>query len=316
MADEFLALVNKRLTLNVLIQGAASHSYLTLHHLVKPELDAIDPALVPLYDKLAVSFDLNQWYGDLVPLVGMPRRFWRRLPKSDHPFRRHPLLATHGAALAEASRRYATDRARVKSVCWFPLMHSPQMYALITRVLLRERRHKTRLADVARTAASLLWGIDEDRLVAELTGEVAFGNIPPPQSFVGKLLKVGAVGYSGVSRRGGRLDVVAKAIVWPLLGHELVKGTAELVCLHGLNRWDEQTYLDVLETTDLIEYEPWHMQAGAELWRRLLRLLDRERTLPEQLMHIARLEPAPLEELVLAIVEQPERARQMIAELN
>ena len=35
--------INKRLTLNWLIQGAAQHAGMTFHHLVRDELDALDP---------------------------------------------------------------------------------------------------------------------------------------------------------------------------------------------------------------------------------------------------------------------------------
>ncbi len=72
--------LNKRFTLNLLIQGAASHTYLTAHHLVKQELDAIDRRLVRLYDKMALNVHLSQWMGDLVFAVGFPKKFWRTRP--------------------------------------------------------------------------------------------------------------------------------------------------------------------------------------------------------------------------------------------
>ena len=40
--------------------------------------------------------------------------------------------------------------------------------------------------------------------------------------------------------------VVARAIVWPILCHELVKGTAELICLHGLNTLDDAAFRETL----------------------------------------------------------------------
>jgi hypothetical protein len=40
--------VNKRFSLNWLIQGAAQHAGMTFHHLVRDELDALDSELVHL----------------------------------------------------------------------------------------------------------------------------------------------------------------------------------------------------------------------------------------------------------------------------
>jgi hypothetical protein len=92
-----------------------------------------------------------------------------------------------------------------------------------------------------------------------------------------------------VERRNGRFKVVAKAWIFPLVSHELAKGTAELVCLHGLNSLDEATYRQVTEEADRIEYEAWMIQAGSEMWRRLLAAVPNKKSLPETLMHVARL---------------------------
>ena len=46
--------VNKRLTMNLLMQGAASHVFLTAHHLVRTELNQLDPRLIPFYDRFAI----------------------------------------------------------------------------------------------------------------------------------------------------------------------------------------------------------------------------------------------------------------------
>src|ERR1043166_2316033 len=83
--------IHKRFTLNWLIQGAAQHAGMTLHHLVREQLDAIDPALVNLYDQYALINLLQYWGFDAWVLFGSPPRFWRRAathPK--HPFFGHP----------------------------------------------------------------------------------------------------------------------------------------------------------------------------------------------------------------------------------
>ncbi len=307
--------INKRLTLNLLIQGAATHSHLTLHHLVKDELDAIDSDLVELYDKVAVSGFLANWYGDLVLLCGRPKRFWRRTHRRGHPFARHALLATHGGTLAEASRRHAVARAHEKGAATTPGMHYLQLVRLVIQVFQIEADHTDTLEELAKQVTSSVWGIDQTRLEAELTTQVQVGPMRTPTTLVGKAIQAAAAGYSTVIRSGDRFTVTAKAWNWPLLTHELVKGTAELVCLHGLNTLDRETYDQVMEAADRIEYETWHMQAGAELWRRLLAVLPSDRPLAEVLMLLARLEPDELEQAMLTVIERPAAARTLLVAL-
>jgi hypothetical protein len=56
--------INKRLTLNLLIQGAAAHVYTTASHLVKDDLEEISEGLTDSYDRLAISVQLNYCIGD------------------------------------------------------------------------------------------------------------------------------------------------------------------------------------------------------------------------------------------------------------
>jgi hypothetical protein len=103
---------------------------------------------------------------------------------------------------------------------------------------------------------------------------------------------------------------------WSLLAKELVKGTAELICLHGLNGLSDDAYARVVHATDRLEYEPWMLQSGGELWRRLLAVLPKDRPPAEMLMHLARLPAHSLESLMLAVIEQPDWARELLASLG
>lgn len=315
MSENLLDQINKRFTLNLLIQGAATHTFLTSHHLVKNELDNVSPELTILYDKLTVGGFLGYWYGDLVLLCGRPKPFWNHMRQSGHPFSRHPLLVRYGGQLAEAARRQAIERARAKHVSCVPGIHTAQLVAVVLKTYSMEESHNEQLVNLAKRVTYMIWGIGEDRLHAELTDRVEFGHIRKPSTLAGTILRSLAMGYGGVMRQGSQFTVVAKATHWPFLSHELVKGTAELVCLHGLNTLDPETYDKVTEAADKIEYEPWLMQAGSELWRRLLAVLPGHRMLPENLMNIARLGPRPLEHLMLAVIEKPNWARQLIAGL-
>lgn len=316
MTDPLADEKNKRLTINLLIQGAASHAFLTAHHLVRDELEAIRPGLTALYDRWVLSSYLNYWIGDVGLLFGMPWRYWRKIHRPSHPFHRHPFLVRHGAELSRASKRYVVERCAAKGVRSLPVVHYFQLVGLYVRVHLAEQGHEPQLIALAKRAASLIWDIDESRLEAELTlgNPIEFGNVPAPKSWAGRVARRSAVGYGGVERRENQFVVVAKARNWPLVLHELIKGTAELVGLHGLNRLDDETYMCVIEETDRIEHEFGMLLAGAELWRRLLAVVPQGRPLAETLMHIARMEPAPLERLMFAVVGDAERAKRLLAE--
>lgn len=308
--------INKRLTLNLLIQGSASHNCLTAHHLVADELNAIDPKLLPAYDKTTIDMFTNMWRGEMVLIFGRPSRFWRRITKPNHPFHRHPLMARHGAELAKGTRRYVFDRAKRKRASRIPGIVTIHLLYMVYRLMYIERHHKCDLEQLAIKAIAKMFGIPEDRLYAELTMEVHFGGISKPKTTLGRLLSAAAVGYSGPMRADDVFLVIAKAWVWPLLSHELIKGTTELICMHGINTLDDETYRKMMDATDHIEYEHWHMMAGSELWRRLLAVIPDDQPLAETLMRIVRLDPKPFESLMFAVVEDPPWARELIASLE
>lgn len=122
--------------------------------------------------------------------------------------------------------------------------------------------------------------------------------------------------YSTVVQRGDEWVVVARGNNWQMLTAELVKGTAELICLHGLNRLSDHTYQRVIEATDRLELEPWMLQSGGELWRRLLGVLPAEQPLAQVLMHLARLPPDALQSLMAAVIERPQQAQELLAGLG
>jgi hypothetical protein len=309
--------INKRLTLNWLIQGASQHAAVTLHHLVRDELTAIDPKLIGLYDKFALITQLQYWCFEFVLRLGWPPRFWRRATTNPrHPFFGHPLLARHGGMLAATARCRAIERSREKGLICFPILFWLQAMSVIARVQWRETKPARELIDLAKKSAALVWGIPVDRLNADLCSNVAFGDLRTPRTIGGRIQRLFVVGYGGVLRQNGSLEVVARAKFWLILAKELVKGTAELICLHGLNNLSEETYRYVIRQTDRIEFEPWMLQSGGELWRRLLAVLPEGRPIAEMLMHVARLPARSLESLMLAVIEEPEWARELLAKLE
>jgi hypothetical protein len=57
--------INKRLTLNTLTQGSAVHAMLTIHHAVDQEIQAINPDLLQLYNKLSSGSHEYYWLIDI-----------------------------------------------------------------------------------------------------------------------------------------------------------------------------------------------------------------------------------------------------------
>ena len=70
---------------------------------------------------------------------------------------------------------------------------------------------------------------------------------------------------------------------------------------------------------DRIEHEIWMIQAGGELWRKFLAAIpdnaSGESPLAETLMRVAQLDPQPLEQLMLDLVEHPLTARATLADM-
>ena len=123
-----------------------------------------------------------------------------------------------------------------------PIVHYLQTIWWFFRINKVEQPHRSRLLQLAKQVTSAIWDIDEHQLDADFTKDVAFGNLSTPRTRVGRLVQAAAIGFGGVELRGDRFYVVAKSWNWPTVMHELVKGTAELVCLHGLRDLSDTMY--------------------------------------------------------------------------
>jgi hypothetical protein len=129
------------------------------------------------------------------------------------------------------------------------------------------------------------------------------------------MLRTCVIGYGGVARRGHQLIVTAKGVTWQLLAKELVKGTAELICLHGLRQLEARMYQRVIEVTDRIDLEPWMLQSGGELWRRLLGALPDSCPVAHVLMNLALLPADDLHFALESVIQQSEEAGSRLARL-
>jgi hypothetical protein len=315
--DELRAEINKRFTLNWLIQGAAQHAGMTFHHLVGDELDALDPRLLRLYDQYALINLLQYWHLDAALFLGWPTNFWRRAHSDpSHPFFADPLLSKFGGTLAASARQRALERCKEKGLTRIPILFSYQVVFLVGRLRVLESPHRSRLVELARKSASTIWGIPTHRLDARLGKPTPFGTPIRIRNAQAAFFHAAMVGLGGVVQRGDSLQVVGRGTNWQLLTKELVKGTAELICMHGLSNLTEEVYRKVVDATDRIEYEPWMLQTGGELWRRLLAVIPDRRPIARVLMHMARLPADSLQSLVAAVIERPDWARKLLASLD
>jgi hypothetical protein len=316
MLDEQLE-IQKRHTLNWLIQGASQHAGMTLHHLVRDELNALDGKLLGGYDHFALLAFLQYWRGVSVLISGWPPRFWRRAgSEPSHPFFGHPLLSKYGGMLAEAAKQRALERCKRKGVWALPLAFSFKVVSLLGQLRTLEVPHRPKLLQLAKKTASTVWGIPSERLDAELSeATVLPGDHFPGENTRAQVLRSSVIGYGGVARRDHQLLVIGKGVTWQLLAKELIKGTAELVCLHGLRQLKDSTYQRVIEVTDRIDLEPWMLQSGGELWRRLLAALPDGRPVARVLMNLALLPPERLHAALEPVIQQSEDAGSRLAPL-
>ncbi len=308
--------IHKRFTLNWLIQGASQHAGATAHYLVREELNAIDPRLIRFYDQFGLVGLLQYWRVQASLLVGWPQRFWRRAAsKRSHPFYGQTLLAKYGGMLAEETRKRARERCKEKRVTVLPVAFSFQTAFLIIRLRQLETPHRPHLVQLAKKVTHMIWGIAPERLNGELVDWINGKRLVPIRGFREKVLGRCIAGIGGIVRQEAHLAVAASAINWHLLTKELVKGTAELVCLHGLNQLSEETYRRVLDATDRLGLESWMLQSGGELWRRLLEAMPDSPSTAEVLMQLARQPPKILEETIAAVIENPKSAQTRLDEL-
>ena len=218
--------------------------------------------------------------------------------------------------LAEISRCRGLERCKEKGFTRLPIVFSFQTLFVVQSLSLLEKPHRLELAQLGKRTASAVWGVPLELLDGLLTPRVVVpADMPAAQTLSGSAFLASIVGLGGVTLRNGRLMVVARATNWQLLAKELVKGTAELICLHGLNQLSDEIYESVIRVTDRVDLEPWMLQSGGELWRRLLAAVPNDCSLAHVLMHLARLPTETLESIIADVIEESESVSRRLARL-
>lgn len=69
LSPELKDQINKRILLNLMMQGASIHTFYTIHHVVRNELDAINEYLVKLYDQFTAGSVMSYYHYDYSRMV-------------------------------------------------------------------------------------------------------------------------------------------------------------------------------------------------------------------------------------------------------
>jgi hypothetical protein len=80
-------------------------------------------------------------------------------------------------------------------------------------------------------------------------------------------------GYFELDLSGEKPKIIAKAMIFPVLLHELGKAVMELITVDGLPE-DEDVYNYVVSKTDNLENETWNLRTGEVILNRILDELD------------------------------------------
>jgi hypothetical protein len=118
-----------------------------------------------------------------------------------------------------------------------------------------------------------------------------------------------------------RVIIQARAMVFPVLVQELVKGAMEYLTTLGMANMDEQDRNIVLAQADKLDYEPWQIQIGPELWNAFLKIVPRGATLANVVHQFAGKDPKFVHKVLADTIEavhrneDPLSPRQALAEM-
>jgi hypothetical protein len=149
------------------------------------------------------------------------------------------------------------------------------------------------------------WGIPLDFVLQQAGQQGGEVSIQWPEE--------GAEGEEGEEAEeadGGEITVNAKAQIFPILIHELSKGVMEVITAHGIPQ-DPELWKKVKKYADRPEHEFFHFLVGPEVWRRFLKVVGKRR-LPDVIQLLATQEPDDVHKIIGAIVDNPEKAEELI----
>ena len=152
-------IVNKRLTLNLLIQGAATHGCWAAHHLVADSLRELDPEFLSAYDRLGARLSLSYWRGIMPLISGVRDRYWKRIDRTQNVFSFHPFILAHGRELAVHARDVAFRRCREKDISTSGTRNEIGLIRSLFKTLEMEKPHQNQLERLACAACHQIYDV-------------------------------------------------------------------------------------------------------------------------------------------------------------
>jgi hypothetical protein len=118
-------------------------------------------------------------------------------------------------------------------------------------------------------------------------------------------------------RENDQIIVHARATTLPVLIQELIKGTMELLGLHGISNLDKATHQHVMERSDDPADEHFHIQMGPALWRKLLTVLPKgsHMNMGSVISKLYKLPPNQLHAIMDAVVDDLPIAKELLSQL-
>ena len=113
--------------------------------------------------------------------------------------------------------------------------------------------------------------------------------------------------------------VVAKAWIFPLLVHELIKGTLELSAINWADdHLDFEEQKEVIEKADTPEGEIWGMRLGPGMWEKFLECIDSENYDIKQWLfrELTKLPATQFHEFMIEILSGSQRCKEVVDTLK
>jgi hypothetical protein len=155
---------------------------------------------------------------------------------------------------------------------------------------------------------TLYWQLSDDTMQAMMGGGGGGG-----ESIGGK---------ENIDRNSTPPKVIARGINFPILVHELIKGTMELIAVQGQPK-DPDVFEKVSESEDTLEKEVWDLRIGPAIWDRIRAQFPEEILTDENkieiqnylLMDIFRLPAKKFLTLLKEVISGSARGKRLIEEI-
>jgi len=100
-----------------------------------------------------------------------------------------------------------------------------------------------------------------------------------------------------------QVRVIARAINFPVLIQETIKGVMEVLSMHGLEGLSKTQLASIYQEADALEDEPWLIQVGPQLWRSFLQIVPKDHKLVDIVSALAAQSPEYIHKLLSDTIE-------------